>query len=249
MIARRRNAGFSLIELAIVMVIVAFLLSGAILPLSSSIDRARIKEARVELDERIRSALLGYAASRPLGTVFLPCPDCTVACGGPLPNDGIEDRDGGGLCVAAVGNLPWVTLGLGEVDPWGSRYGYGVTPGFADLANGFTLTVPDLTAAGVGASVQDGAGNFLVGSAGTEGAVAIVWSAGKNRYGATSEQGIAQPAPPAANADEIENANDDALFISRPVDLQGGVEQFDDILIWLSGPEVRGFMVQAGRLP
>ncbi|MDH3713136.1 MAG: type II secretion system GspH family protein [Gammaproteobacteria bacterium] len=249
MIAKRGSAGFSLIELAIVMVIIAFLVSGAILPLSSTIDRARIKEARVELDERIRSALLGYAASRPLGTVFMPCPDCRAACGGALPNDGIEDRDGGGLCAVDVGNLPWVTLGLGEADPWGSRYGYGVTPDFADSANGFTLTAPDLTAAGVGASVQDGAGNFLVGSAGTEGTVVIVWSAGKNRYGAVSEQGVVQSAPPAANADEVENANGDALFISRPVDLQGGAEQFDDILIWLSGPEVRGFMVQAGRLP
>ncbi|MDH3282593.1 MAG: type II secretion system GspH family protein [Gammaproteobacteria bacterium] len=247
MITERRSAGFSLIELAIVMVIIALLVSGAILPLTSTIDRARITEARVEMDERIRGALLGYAASRPLGTVFMPCPDCQAACGGPVPNDGIEDRDGAGLCAVDVGNLPWVTLGLGEADPWGSRYGYGVTAQFADSANGFTLTVPDLL--GIGAFVQDGAGNSLIGTAGTEGAVAIVWSAGKNRFGAISEQGVAQPAPPAANADEIENADADALFISRPVDLLGGVEQFDDILVWMSGPEVRGFMVQAGRLP
>jgi len=246
---RIRSAGFSLIELAIVMVIIAFLVSGAMLPLTSSIDRARIKEARVELDERIRGALLGYAVSRPLGTVFMPCPDCLAACGDPQPNDGIEDRIDVGLCVTDVGNLPWVTLGLGAVDPWGSRYGYAVAQQFADSGDGFTLTLPDLTAAGIGASVQNGAGNFLIGSPGTEGAVAIIWSAGKNRYGASSEQGVAQPAPPAANIDETENADSDALFISRPVDLQGGVEQFDDILIWLSGPEVRGFMVQAGRLP
>ena len=244
---KRCSAGFSLIELAIVMVIIALLVSGAILPLSSTIDRARIAEARNEVDERIRGALLGYAASRPLGTVFMPCPDCQAACGGPTPNDGVEDRDGTGLCAVGAGNLPWVTLGLGESDPWGSRYGYAVTSGFADSANGFTLTVPNLQ--GTGAFVQDGAGNSLIGTAGTEGAVAIVWSAGKNRFGAISEQGVAQLPPPAANADEIENADADALFISRPVDLQGGVEQFDDILVWLSGPEVRGFMVQAGRLP
>lgn len=246
---KRRSAGFSLVELAIVMVVIAFLVSGAILPLASTLERARIREARVTLDERIRAALLGYAASRPLGTVFLPCPDCPAACGGPVSNDGIEDRAGGGACAVDAGNLPWVTLGLGEADPWGSRYGYGVTPGFADPVSGFTLTTPDLTAAGVGASVRDGDGNVLIGSAGTEGAVAVVWSAGRNRYGAVSAQGVAQPAPPPANADEIENADGDALFVSRPVDPQGGVQQFDDILVWLSGPEVRAFMVQAGRLP
>ena len=71
----------------------------------------------------------------------------------------------------------------------------------------------------------------------------------KNRFGAVSERNVAQPAPPSANVDEVENADADALFVSRPVDLQGGAEQFDDILVWLSGHELRGFMVQAGRLP
>ena len=242
-----RCAGFSLIELAIVMVIVALLISGAILPLASTIDRARIAEADRELDERVRGALLGYAASRTLGALYMACPDCRVACGGSTPNDGIEDRDDAGACAVDVGNLPWVTLGLAESDPWGSRYAYGVTAGFADAAAGFTLTVPDLR--GKGVFVEDGAGNSLIGTEGTEGAVAVAWSFGKNRHGAISEQGVVQPAPPAANTDENENADGDTVFVTRPLDLHGGVEQFDDILVWLSGPEVRAFMVQAGRLP
>ncbi len=242
-----RDAGFSLIELAIVLVIIAFLVSGAILPLTSTIDRARIKAARFELDETVRRALLGYAASRPPGTVYLPCPDCRGACADQTSSDGIEDRDAGGDCTVGTGNLPWVTLGLGAADPWGSRYGYAITPGFAGSASGFTLTAPDLQ--GTGVVVRDGTGNSLIGTSGTAGAVAVVWSAGKNRFGAVSEHGIAQPAPPVVNAHEAENADQDALFISRPLDLHGGVEQFDDIVIWLSGLEVRGFMVQAGRLP
>lgn len=245
--SRRQCAGFSLIELALVMVIIAFLVAGAMLPLVSIVDRARIREARTEVDEHIRHALLGFAASRPLGTVYLPCPDCRAACGGSTPNDGIEDRDDAGSCVASVGNLPWVTLGMGETDPWGSRYGYSVAGGFADSTIGFTLTLPDLR--GSGLSVRDGANRSLIGTAGTDGAVAIVWSAGKNRYGSVSEQGVSQPTPPAGNMDEIENADTDQVFVSRPWDLQGGAQQFDDILIWLSSPEVRSFMVRAGRLP
>lgn len=245
----RGKTGFTLIELAIVMVLIAALVSGAIVPLSSMIEGARIKQARTQLDESVRGALLGYAASRPLGTVHLPCPDCTAACGGSAPNDGIEDRGSSGACSAEVGNLPWATLGMGAADPWGSRFGYAVTSGFADADTGFTLTEPDLSRRGIGTSVRDGAGRILIGGNGTEGAAAIVWSAGRNRFGAISEHGVAQPAPPSGNTDEVENADGDAVFISRALDLRGGVQQFDDVLIWLSGPELRGFMVQAGRLP
>lgn len=243
----RRCGGFSLIELAIVMVIIALLASGAMLPLASGIERARIATARTELDERIRFAVLGYAASRPLGSVFLPCPDCPAACGERVPNDGIEDRDAGGHCAVDVGNLPWVTLGIGRADPWGSRYGYGVAQGFAAASTGFSLTSPPLLGAGL--SVRDAAGDSLIGTAGTEGAVAVIWSGGRNRYGGVSAQGVRQAPPPASHTDERENADGDELFVSRPVDPAGSVQPFDDVLVWLSGPEVRGFMVQAGRLP
>ena len=115
--SRRQCVGFSLIELAIVMVIIAFLVAGAVLPLGSVVDRARVSQARIEVDEHIRGGLLGFAASRPPGALYLPCPDCRTACGGATPNDGVEDRDDAGVCAASVGNLPWVTLGMGESDP------------------------------------------------------------------------------------------------------------------------------------
>ncbi len=249
----RCHAGFTLIELAIVMVIVAFLVSGAILPLTTSIERARINDTREQLRQGIRLAILGYAASRPPGTVYLPCPDCRVAaggCAGFTANDGLEDR-AGNLCATTVGNLPWVTLGAGEADVWGSRFGYGVQPTFASSNPGFTLTNPDLTGTGTDLTVRvTTAGAPLVGGvAGAEGAVAVVWSAGKNRFGAISEQGVAQPPPPAANLDELENADGDVDYVSRPLDLSGNLQQFDDLLIWISAPQARGFMVEAGRLP
>jgi len=249
---RRFAAGFSLIELAIVMVIIAALVSGAIIPLTASIDRTRVTEARDQLDQRIRMAILGYAASRPPGSVYLPCPDCRSGCA--TPNDGVEDRNGDD-CAVRVGNLPWVTLGLGDSDPWGSRYGYAIQPTFASAAPGFTLNTPDLSGVSTDLIVRDRPGGAaLIGT--DEGAVAVIWSAGKNGFGAMTAQGVARPAPPAANAGELENFNGyaaptspDVEYVSRPIDFEGNVEQFDDVVIWLSAPEVRGFMVQAGKLP
>ncbi len=254
----RGQCGFSLIELAIVMVIIAALVSGAIIPLTTAIERARVSDAREMLDRRVRSALLGYAASRPPGGVHLPCPDCRATpCPGGTANDGIEDRNAN-LCSATQGNvtegnLPWATLGLGDADPWGARYGYSVFEGFAD-SNGIALTTPSLLATGLTVRDSQG-GNSLIGSPGTEGAAAVIWSAGKNRSGAVSVAGVAQPAPPPQNLDERENADADTEFVSRTIvadpdpDPTSAVQVFDDVLVWLSGLEVRGFLVQAARLP
>ena len=61
--------GFSLLELAIVLLIVGLLLGGLIMPLGSRMDQQRIDTTRQQL-EQIREALTGYA----LANDALPCP-------------------------------------------------------------------------------------------------------------------------------------------------------------------------------
>lgn len=248
------DRGFSLVELALVLMILAILVAGAIIPLTTTIERTRVDEVAHLLDERVRGALLGFAASRAAGSAFLPCPDCAAACGGGVTNDGIEDRIGS-ACAVSSGNLPWNTLGVGRADRWGSRLGYAVAPAFAD-SSGFSLSRPDLSAIGSDISVFDAAGSALIGGAASaDGAVAVMWSSGRNQRGAISMQGVVQPVPAAANGAEIENADGDNVFFSRPIvydpdpDPGSAVEVYDDIVVWISGPELRGFLVQAGRLP
>ena len=72
----RRERGFSLLELAIVLLIVGLLLGGLIMPLGSRMDQQRIDTTRQQL-EQIREALTGYA----LANDALPCP-ATPASGG-----------------------------------------------------------------------------------------------------------------------------------------------------------------------
>lgn len=118
------SKGFTLVELAIVLVIVGFLVSAFLTPLSAQLDQSRNAEARRDLDE-IKGVLLGFAVINGR----LPCPDTS--------GDGLEDACANANTTSSTGgNLPWVTLGLKSTDPWDRAYQYRVNNAFT--AN-FTL--------------------------------------------------------------------------------------------------------------
>src|SRR5574340_426127 len=100
---RARSSGFTLTELAIVLVIVALLLGGLLVPLTAQVEQRRFRETQKALGE-IREALLGFAVVNGR----LPCPD-TDAPG--TAGYGEENFP----CTAppvAEGYLPWKTLGV-----------------------------------------------------------------------------------------------------------------------------------------
>ena len=119
-----RNNGFSLVELAIVLVIVALLTSGLLLGISAQRNAAENIDAQRQL-ENIRDALTGFAlTTRP------------PALSGPAQPSPIPTPMPGSRTVAQQhGVLPWVTLGLPETDPWGQRFTY-----YANSS--FTATLP-----------------------------------------------------------------------------------------------------------
>jgi prepilin-type N-terminal cleavage/methylation domain-containing protein len=126
-----RQCGFSLTEVAVVMVIVALLIGGMILPMSAQQDMRANTETRKLLAD-VSEALLGFAASHAAndGKPYLPCPD--------TDNDGIENRTGS-ACTSQSGMLPWADLGLGRQDAWGNALHYAVTDVFSSSATGFVL--------------------------------------------------------------------------------------------------------------
>ncbi|MGE5757998.1 MAG: hypothetical protein ACM3W8_03935, partial [Sideroxydans sp.] len=83
----------------------------------------------------------------------------------------------------------------------------------------------------------------------TSTAVASVFSAGKNGYGATNSlTGTANTSP--SSADEIENTNNDRNVVSRTISPSGSsAGEFDDIVTWLSKYTLFNRMVAAGKLP
>lgn len=126
------KSGFTLVEMAIVLVIVGLLISAFLAPLSAQRDLKDYSEARATL-ALIQESLYGYALSHPAldGKPHLPCPDSNDA-------DNAENRTAG-ICDLLEGNIPAENLGLRNIDSWNNNYRYRVTAAFADSSTGFTL--------------------------------------------------------------------------------------------------------------
>ncbi len=235
--------GFTLIEMAIVMSIIALILGAGLTLLSAQQDQRRIEDTNALL-ANANESLIGYALSHTAtdGRPYLPCPDKTTAAGSGTANDGEEDRTATpGPCVVQEGNLPWVTLGLTpQTDAWSNRLRYRVTDAgsnhFSNSSTGMQLTF----AADI--NVLDAAtGNSVV-----TGVPALVLSHGKNGLGAINATGGSNPL--ATSVDEQANTDMTINFISHaPSPAESGY--FDDQLIWLSSNILFNRMVQAGKLP
>lgn len=234
-----KSHGFTLIEMAIVLAILALLLGGGLTVLDAQIQQQRVKDTQRLLEEA-REALIGYAASHTATNTrpYLPCPDKTGGGGAGTANDGQEDRTvATGACVMQEGNLPWTTLGMSDLDGWGNHLRYSVTPVFSNSTTGMLLTsVGTLT-------INNAAGTALATTI-----PAVILSHGKNGYGARNSSGGANAIPPAANTNETENNDNDLIFVSNSSVGAGGTGgEFDDIVVWLSPNILFSRMIQAGK--
>lgn len=219
--------GFSLVEMAIVLAIVALLLGSLLPTISGQIEQQRRNETRKQLDE-IQQALIGFA----IINGHLPCPaDGTIATG--QPNAGIEQATCG--TGANGGVLPWVTLGVSETDAWGRRFTYRVTPVFATAGTPFQLSSSPNLNIGLTTASSD--------TSIAAGVPAIVVSHGPNGLGSYTPAGGAPPTT--ATGDEFDNTDNNNHFVSHDF-VQNG---FDDIVIWVSPNILLNRMVAAGKLP
>lgn len=233
-----RADGFTLIELAVALFVMALLLGSLLVPLTTQVEQKQTAETQRTLDD-IREALLGYA----LANGHLPCADASSGNGA---NDGVEDVAPDGTCAAPEGNLPWVSLSAPPADLWGNRFRYRVDGEFSQRAPAAPLTLA--SSADVRVCAAAGCAAPLT-STGPNGAVAIILSHGKNGRGAVSASTNAPNAAP-AGADESENANANATFVSRaPTPAGASAGEFDDIVSWLSKYVLYSRMVTAGLLP
>ena len=241
-----RGRGFTLIEIAMSLLILTLIATVLITPLSTQVTQSRISQAKADLDQ-INEALIGYALTQ--SKPRLPCPDATTGAGA---NDGVEEAPCGTNPNQTVGgNIPWVTLNVPATDPWGQRYQYRVNSAYTDSTNGFLLTT---TPSGVCSSpgtagtgqlfITTGIGQLKIcgDSACTTTLAnttvpAVIFSRGPN--GATGPAGT----------DELENADNDCLFVSRTYTAVSGAGFFDDLLVWMSPGVLMSRMVSAQKLP
>lgn len=233
---RRRARGFSLVEMAVVLVIAGLMIGGLLTPLAVQMEQRRVGDTQKGMDEA-REALMGFA----LRNGYLPCPAVSAS-------NGLEDRSGANCRDGRrQGLLPWATLGLTKLDSWGRIYRYSVSPLFSDSQTLFTLqSARDITI-----GTRDARGNLVAASAIND-IPAVIVSHGKNGAGGYSDNGIRSADVTLTNIDERTNASQSGIaFVARtPSDsarTPGG--EYDDLVLWISPNVLFNRMVAAGTLP
>jgi prepilin-type N-terminal cleavage/methylation domain-containing protein len=228
--------GFTLVELAVVLVIVGLMLVGLLVPLSAQMDQRNYSETRKSLEE-IREALIGYGLSHG----YLPCPTSSVS-------SGAEERTGS-ACTNRVGFLPWAELGVPKLDSWGHLYRYSVTPAFADSSTKISLS--PFSSRDITIQTRDDSGN-LINLSNANNIPAVVVSHGKNGTWGYMDSGTQIGDSSTHNDDEDTNGSGaGTTFVSRnfSANTTTSYGEFDDIVIWVSPHVYLNRMVAAGQLP
>lgn len=247
-ITMRKHSGFTLVEMAVVLIIVGLLLGSMLTPLSARIEHQRIAETDRYLDQ-VKEALLGFAVANKR----LPCPATAASLGaesfaaGGSALTGACDVQSGFLPASALGLAPLDSEGF-MVDAWRTsahRVRYAV---YLGTINGvpFALTKKDgMRSATMGAIAAEPALLVVCSDVVSAAALAcdsgpatsvpfIVFSVGKD----ASDSGVHQGA----------NRDQNAYFVSHALS-SSTANSFDDQLTWSGTHLLLGRMLAAGVLP
>ena len=207
---------------------------------------------------QIKTALIGFL--RTYGR--LPCPS---AIAGLVPTGSEVPQPPLGLgCTAnaqaAYGVVPWVTLNISRdtvLDGWGNFITYRVANGVAPVAKNWTsktLTNPfdvnELATPSAALTINQGYG-IVAPTLVTANAVVVIYSHGKNGFGATTVQGTPSTPPPALNTDENINAlNTTTTFIMRPYTENAAAFNglFDDAVTYMLPQDLLQPLVSEGTV-
>ncbi|PCJ40896.1 MAG: hypothetical protein COA71_09860 [SAR86 cluster bacterium] len=249
------QSGFTLIEMAMVLLILGILLSGVLVAIGDSTTNIRISQTQSKL-EQIEEALYGYVQANGR----LPCPADHSGTGlaNPETNTGCN-IDNGFVPVATLGLNGSINADKLLLDPWENPYRYSVSQ---DVSNYFTTTTGiDLLFADAANILGTGTNMLRICSISTctpttisiNNAPAVVYSMGanwavlsgasstneqKNAFGATligATSGLVYNMPTAANLDFVDTGYSE--------------ENYDDQVIWLSPYILFSRLIQAGQLP
>jgi prepilin-type N-terminal cleavage/methylation domain-containing protein len=255
LISSTRQSGFTLIEIAIVLLIVTVLLGYTVAMFPVQQELKQYNHANDEMNS-IVDHLIAYAQVHGR----LPCPDDS-------PPDGLENATGGPPtddCDVFYGYLPGRTLGIDGkyndagslIDPWGNEYRYAVSHSDASATGKIDMVTPDgIRDEGLSSAAQAAdlylctdstvVGNQLdcdalpVGDEAIGKVAAVVVSRGKSF-------------DPAASSN-IETENTDDFLLDPPSDrvfiFSPRRDDYDDVVKWVSTNLLFSKMIEADKLP
>ncbi|MGJ8619840.1 MAG: type II secretion system protein [Methylophilaceae bacterium] len=233
-----KQLGFTLVEMAVVLVILGFLITAFLLPLKAQRDVAFQLQTQATL-EIAKRALIGFAQANGR----LPCP-ATSNGTGTFPDDtGTSSPAGSGVCTSQFGFLPATTIGIQPtdeqgfaLDAWNNRIRYALT-----TANGNAFTTTNgMDSVGIANLLPD-----LRVCASSACATSLITNAPIVIYSLGPTGGQAS-----GGLDETENLdNVDNDFVSHTPTAAGLPNgEFDHIVTWLSPYVLYNAMIEAGQI-
>jgi len=270
----RSNAsarGFSLVELAVVMAIVALLLGGLLYTLSAQTEQRNFDDTRRRLDQA-RELVLAFA----LVNGRLPCPARSAATTTPSTvagdevlttatgciGDSVTDYYGGTSGGVTLGLLPARSIGFQQVDSsgfavdaWGNRIRYAVA-NLITNCSGSSTTPHFVNAANLKANGLSCQPNDLLLCNSATGITSTTCGGAVNQIMSqslvvailysTGKNGGITP----TGADELANLNGDRVFVYHtPTPSTATNGEFDDQFTWITVGELYGKLIAAGQLP
>lgn len=246
--------GFTLIEIALVLLIIGLLVGGSVSLMKTQRESARLSDTSQRVNQA-KEALFSYLAVNQ----YLPCPD--------TDDNGTENRQANGTCTANNGSLPYTNMGLKEadsVDGFGNDIRYAVNQSvtvLADMQNAahsasyfcdavcaganplpiFNLDTPPSNTAGLGANNlsichQDNAACTAADQMEMEGLSVVLLA--QNQRGALACAGL--------SLSEAENCDTDLLYWQSNLStFAGGTAIYDDKVVGISGYEIKSRLLQA----
>ena len=251
--------GFTLVEIALVLLIIGLLAKTAIAPLAGMQEYRKRMQAEQQLHgvrESVFSHIVAY------GAIPCPLPDSSSGPGlfqqNPLGGTGytVPTADpiaqSANLCTVSAGVVPTGQLRLAGavdamgalLDPWGNAYRYAVSLSNA-TAEGST-DWPDWTTAGEAAAVGIGnlSADLVLCNTATSGNCR-----GRNiRTDQIAFVVLSTGADDSASGAQSENLDNDNYFVVTEESIQPG-QQYDDIAVWGSAADVMYWMLRMGWLP
>jgi len=236
--------GFTLLEMAVVIVIMGIIMAGFVLPMlgqikvrSQLLELQKYKETKHTLEE-IKAALLGYVAV----VGMFPCPDTqnTDDPVKPYVPDGLQDS--GCDSNALEGYIPWQTLGLVKGnDVWGNTIRYSINKNYAKI-----ISQSNSDAISPFFEIRNEKQTTTLSASSNGAIVAVIFSCGKNGKPdlGNNRDTKADCKNPVSNLTTTDFYVQDTRNYSTLKEIP---TDFDDVLTWISKYQIINQLTNAGK--
>ncbi len=247
----RRMRGVTLVEMAIVLLILGVLTRAAITPLTASQKHRNYRRAEVSL-QSIRDRLWAHVVA----TGALPCPVALdqerIAAVMPAPGSQSLEQRIPRICETAHGGVPARELGLAGatgingalLDPWNRPYRLAIS--LTSHAERGSPQLPDWTTPGEASSV--GIAELVADLVLCNKAVQVRCPSSDTRANQLAFVVASTGEDNTTRGEQSENQDADTVFVLQEPSIRAD-HPFDDQLVWGTAAETLYWMLRAGWLP